>query len=114
MKDKICDACQKGKQLRSSFKSKNIISTTKPLELLHMDLFGPSKIMSLGGKFYVFVIVDDFSRFTWVFFLSHKNETISILRSFSKKVQNEKGYCIVSIRSDHGGKFENEELEKVL
>ena len=46
--------------------------------------------MSLGGKYYVFVIVDDFTRFTWTFFLSHKSETVSVLRSFSKKVQNEK------------------------
>jgi hypothetical protein len=63
-KDKLCDACQKGKQTRVSFKPKNIVSTSKPLELLHLDLFGPSRIRSLGGNYYRFVIVDDFSRFT--------------------------------------------------
>ena len=51
-KDKICDACQFGKQVRNSFKSKNLISTFKPLELLHVDLFGPMDVLSMGGKSY--------------------------------------------------------------
>ena len=65
-KDKVCDACQMGKQTKSSFKSKNVISTTRSLQLLHMDLFGPSRITSYRGNYYAFVVVDDFSRFTWV------------------------------------------------
>ena len=63
-KNKLCEACQKGKQVKNSFQSKNVVSTTKPLELLHMDLFGPSRTMSLGGNYYGLVIVDDYSRFT--------------------------------------------------
>ena len=59
-KAKLCVACQKGKQVKSSFHSKNVISTTKPLELLHMDLFGPSRIKSFGGNYYALVIVDDY------------------------------------------------------
>ena len=61
----VCDACQMGKQTKSSFKSK--ISTSRPLQLLHMDLFDPSRIASYGGNYYAFVIVDDFSRFWWSF-----------------------------------------------
>ena len=49
-KDKVCEACQMGKQIKNSFKNKNFISTTRPLELLHMDLFGPSRTPSLGGN----------------------------------------------------------------
>jgi len=63
-KDKLCDACQKGKQTRVSFKPKNVVSTSKPLELLHLDLFGPSRTRSLSENYYGFVIVDDFFRFT--------------------------------------------------
>ena len=63
-KDKICDACQFGKQVRSLFKTKNLVSTSRPLELLHIDLFGPMDVISMRGKSYEFVIVDDFSRFT--------------------------------------------------
>jgi len=51
-KNHMCEACQKKKQIKHSFKLKNIISTSKPLELLHMDLFGPSRTMSIGGNFY--------------------------------------------------------------
>nr|XP_033514403.1 uncharacterized protein LOC117279058 [Nicotiana tomentosiformis] len=60
--DKVCDACVRGKHVRSSFKSKQVVSTSKPLELLHMDLCGPMRVRSGGGKRYIFVIVDDFSR----------------------------------------------------
>ena len=71
-KYKVCEVCQVGKQIKNSFKNKNLISTSRPLELLHMDLFGPSRTPSLGEKSYTYVIVDDFSRYTWVFFLSKK------------------------------------------
>ena len=61
---KVCDACAKRKQVKNSFKSKRCVSTTRALELLHIDLCGPMRIMSRGGKRYVCVIVDDYSRFT--------------------------------------------------
>ena len=67
-KDKICDACQFGKQVRSSFKPKNLVSISRPLELLHIDLFGPMDVISMGGKSYGFVIVNDYSRFIWMYF----------------------------------------------
>ena len=105
--DLFCDACAKGKHTRSSFKSKNCVSTSRPLELLHLDLFGPTRTMSLGGKQYGFVLVDDFSRFTWVYFLASKNEALDVFIEFSKQIQNEKDCSIVTIRSDHGGEFEN-------
>ena len=59
-KDQLCDACQKGKQRRVSFPSKKVVSTSKPLELLHLDLFGPTQVASLGGMRYCLVILDDF------------------------------------------------------
>ena len=110
-KDKICEACQFGKQIKTSFKSKNHISTSKPLQLLHIDLFGPSRYASLNGKYYAFVIVDDFSRYTWVLFLTNKDDTLDAFKVLCKKIQNEKGYGIACIRSDHGGEFENYAFE---
>lgn len=71
-KDKLFDAYKMGKKTRVSFKSKNIVSTSKPLELLHLDLFGPSRTRSLGENYYGFVIVDDYSIFTWTLFLTQK------------------------------------------
>ena len=70
----ICEACAKGKQIKSSFKSKTKVSTSRPLKLLHMDLFGPISTASLSGKYYGYVIVDDYSKYTWVHFLRSKNK----------------------------------------
>ncbi|GJT26093.1 retrovirus-related pol polyprotein from transposon TNT 1-94 [Tanacetum coccineum] len=58
----FCDACKMGKQAHASHKAKNVVSTTRCLELLHMDLFGPSAVRSYGGNRYTLVIVDDYSR----------------------------------------------------
>jgi hypothetical protein len=68
-KDRPCTACQAGKQVGTIHPSKNVMTTSRPLELLHMDLFGPVDYLSIGGSKYGLVIVDDYSRFTWVFFL---------------------------------------------
>ena len=110
-KDKICDACQFGKQVRSSFKPKHLVSTSWPLELLHIDLFGPMNVISIGGKSYEFFIVDDYSRFTWVYFLTHKDEALHAFIKHCKKIQNEKSSTLTNIRSDHGGEFENHGFE---
>ena len=110
-KDKLCDACQKGKQTRVSFKPKNVVSTTQPLQLLHMDLFGPSRTMSFGGNYYALVIVDDFSRYTWTLFITHKSDSFQAFRKLAKVIQNKKNLKIASIRSDHGGEFENKDFE---
>ena len=66
-KDRVCSACIAGKQHQSKHPPKNIVSTSRPLELLHVDLFGPPSCDSLGGKKYGLFIVDDYSRYTWVF-----------------------------------------------
>ncbi|RVW49720.1 Retrovirus-related Pol polyprotein from transposon TNT 1-94 [Vitis vinifera] len=70
----ICGPCQKGKQTRSTHKRVDEILTSKPLELLHMDLMGPMRTESLGGKKYILVMVDDYSRYAWVAFLRDKSE----------------------------------------
>ncbi|KAJ9552847.1 LOW QUALITY PROTEIN: hypothetical protein OSB04_016892 [Centaurea solstitialis] len=71
--DDHCVACLKGKQHKSSHKSKEVNTISSPLQLLHMDLFGPTNVMSIGKKSYCLVIVDDYSRFTWVYFLRTKD-----------------------------------------
>ncbi|GKD79365.1 retrovirus-related pol polyprotein from transposon TNT 1-94, partial [Tanacetum coccineum] len=103
----LCDACKIGKQAQASHKAKNIFSTTKCLELLHMDLFGPSAIRSYAGNRYTLVIVDDYSRYTWTRFLKDKTKAFDQFRTFSKKIQNQLGCTIVSIRTDHGREFDN-------
>ncbi|GJW54638.1 retrovirus-related pol polyprotein from transposon TNT 1-94 [Tanacetum coccineum] len=104
----FCDACNVGKQVHESHNAKNMVSTSKCLELLHMDLFGPSAVQSYGGNFYTLVIVDDYSRYTWTRFLKHKNEAFDHFEILSKKIQVQKGCPIISIRTDHGREFDNE------
>src|ERR1044072_6812268 len=83
------------------------LTTTKVLELLHVDLMSPMQVESLGGKRYEFVCVDDFSRFTWINFIREKSDTFDVFKDLCLKVQKEKGYGIIKIRSDHGKEFEN-------
>jgi hypothetical protein len=77
-KDNLCSACQVGKQVASHHPMKAYVSTTRPLELIHMDLFRPTTYKSLGGNLYCLVTVDDFSRYTWTFFLEDKGKTFDI------------------------------------
>ncbi|GKB96672.1 retrovirus-related pol polyprotein from transposon TNT 1-94 [Tanacetum coccineum] len=104
----FCDACKIRKKAHASHKAKNIVSTTRFLELLHMDLFGPSAVRSYEGNRYTLVIVDDYSRYTWTRFLKDKTEASDQFEIFSKKIQNQLQCTIVSIRTDHGREFDNE------
>jgi transposase InsO family protein len=113
-KDKICSACQAGKQVGAHHPHKNIMTTDRPLELLHMDLFGPIAYISIGGSRYCLVIVDDYSRFTWVFFLQEKSQTQETLKGFLRWAQNEFRLRIKKIRSDNGTEFKNSQIEGFL
>jgi GAG-pre-integrase domain len=80
--ERLCDACMQGKHKRSSFKVKEMISINSPLKLLHLDLFGPKTIPNISRKRFVFVIVDNYSRFSWVIFLSQKIKYLNNLSIF--------------------------------
>ena len=101
MKDKIYYACQRGKQVKLSFKLKNIVSTLGPLQLLHMNLIRLLRIRSHDGNYYAFVIIDDYSRYTWTLFLAHKSDTFQTFTKLTKQIQNQKGTTILSLKSDH-------------
>jgi transposase InsO family protein len=113
-KDRICSICQVGKQVGVHHPHKNIMTTDRPLELLHMDLFGSIAYISIGGSKYCLVIVDNYSRFTWVFFLQEKSQTQEILKRFLRWAQNEFGLRIKKIRSDNGTEFKNSQIEGFL
>jgi transposase InsO family protein len=113
-KDRICSACQAGKHVRVHHPHKNIMTTDRPLELLHMDIFGPITYISIGGSKYCLVIMDDYSRFTWVFFLQKKSQTQYILKGFLRWAQNEFRLRIKKVRSDNGTEFKNSQIEGFL
>ncbi|GJW15057.1 putative ribonuclease H-like domain-containing protein [Tanacetum coccineum] len=105
--DQTCVACLKGKQHKASCKSKIQNSITQPLFMLHMDLFGPTFVSSLMNKKYCLVVTDDYSRFTWVFFLASKDETSGILKSFITEIENLVDKKVKIIRCDNGTEFKN-------
>jgi transposase InsO family protein len=90
------------------------MTTERPLELLHMDLFSPIAYISIDRSKYCLVIVDDYSRFTWVFFLQKKSQTQETLNKFLRQAQNEFELRIKKIRSDNGTKFKNSQIEGFL
>ncbi|KAL8105546.1 hypothetical protein AgCh_029365 [Apium graveolens] len=102
----------KAKQRKSSFKSKTESSILEPYHLLHVDLFGPVNVMSIAKKKYDMVIVDEFTKYTWVYFLHTKNETASILIDHVKQLDKLVKDSVKIIRSDNGTEFKNLIMEE--
>ena len=111
-KDKLCSACQAGKQVGNTHPKKSMMSTSKTFELLHMDLFGPTTYTSIGGNKYGFVIVDNFTRYAWVFFLVDKSDVFVTFKTFIKRIHNEFETTIKKVRSDNGNEFKNTRVDE--
>nr|GEZ19494.1 putative ribonuclease H-like domain-containing protein [Tanacetum cinerariifolium] len=106
-----CVACNKGKQHKASYKAISTVRTiSEPLKLLYMDLFGPTSIRSIDHKYYSLVVTDDFSRFSWAFFLGTKDETFYILKDFIALKENQLNKKVKAIRCDNGTEFQNAKL----
>lgn len=101
----------KGKQTKSLFKSKKQVSSSKHLELIRMDLCGPIRIQSNGGKKYILVVVDDYTRFTCTMFLKPKDETYDVLITFVRIISTKLNLKITGITFDHGTEFENAKFD---
>nr|GFB02573.1 putative ribonuclease H-like domain-containing protein [Tanacetum cinerariifolium] len=108
--DNSCGACKKVKQHKASCKSKTISSVNQPIFRLHMDLFGPTFVKSLSKKSYCLVITNDYSRFSWVFFLASKDETPSVLKTFIIGLDNLLSLKVKLIRCDNETEFKNADL----
>nr|GEX22623.1 retrovirus-related Pol polyprotein from transposon TNT 1-94 [Tanacetum cinerariifolium] len=101
-----------GKQHRASYKTKPVSSVDQTLYRLHMDLFGPTFVKSLNKKSYFLVVIDDYSRFTWVFFLATKDKTSPILKTFITGLGNQLSLNVKVIKSDNGTEFNNNDLNQ--
>jgi transposase InsO family protein len=113
-KDRICGVCQAGKQVGIPDPPKSIITTTQPLELIHMDHFVLVAYLSIEDNKYGLVIVDDYSRFTWVFFLFDKYQVKDKVKTIVRRAQKEFDHLIKKIRSDNGSEFKNTQVEEFL
>nr|GEU47000.1 hypothetical protein [Tanacetum cinerariifolium] len=105
--DQTYVACLKGKQHKASSKSKVQNSISQPLFMLQMDLFGLTFMSRLMHKKYELVVTDDYSRYTWVFFLASKDETLGILKKFITEIENLVDKKVKVIRCDNGTEFKN-------
>jgi hypothetical protein len=100
--DLVCDPCHHGKMIVASHSLVNTVMTEHPGQLLHMDTISPSRVRSMGGKWYVLVIVDDYSRYSWAFFLESKDQVFEHFQ-----LNNEHPNCLKAIRSDNETEFRN-------
>ncbi|GJW21442.1 retrovirus-related pol polyprotein from transposon TNT 1-94 [Tanacetum coccineum] len=111
-KDHLCSACQLGKSKKFSHKPKSENTNMEVLHTLHMDLCGPMRVQSIKGKKYILVIVDDYSRFTWVKFLRSKDETLEFVINFLKQIQVGLNKTVRYIRTDNGTEFVNQVMSE--
>jgi transposase InsO family protein len=108
----ICAPCHHGKMIIAFHSLVNTVMTEHLRQLLHMDTVGPSWVRSMGGKWYVFIIVDDYSHYSWVFFLENKDEVFEHFQSLALSLNNEYPNCLKAIRSDNGTEFRNASFDQ--
>ncbi|GKC14561.1 retrovirus-related pol polyprotein from transposon TNT 1-94 [Tanacetum coccineum] len=106
----LCSVCAMGKSKKQSHKPKSEDTNQEKLYLLHMDLGRPMRVASINRKKYILVIVDDYSRFTWVKFLASKDEAPDFIIKFLKMIQVRLNATVRNIRTDNGTKFVNQTL----
>ncbi|WVZ81026.1 LOW QUALITY PROTEIN: hypothetical protein U9M48_028453 [Paspalum notatum var. saurae] len=110
-KDLVCHPCLHDKMVAASHTPVSQVMTSYLGELLHMDTVGPSRVASVSGNWYVLVVVDDFSRFSWVFFMEFKDEAFGFVRDLVLRLRNESHKAMRAIHSDNGGEFRNSRFE---
>jgi transposase InsO family protein len=110
--DLVCAPCHHGKMIAASHSSVNTVMTEHPEQLLHMDTVGPSRVHSMGGKWYVLVIVDDYSHYTLVFFLESKDQVFEHFWLLPLRLNNEHPNSLKAIHSDDGTEFRNTSFDE--
>ncbi|GJT46626.1 retrovirus-related pol polyprotein from transposon TNT 1-94 [Tanacetum coccineum] len=109
-KDHLCSTCQLGKSKKHTHKPKPENTNLEVLNNLYMDLCGLIRVQTINGKKYILVIVDDYSRFTWVKFLRSKNETSAVVIKFLKQIQVGLNKTVRYVHTDNGTEFVNKDL----
>jgi transposase InsO family protein len=111
--DLVCAPYHHGKMIAASHSPVNTVMTEHPGQLPHMDTVGPFQVRFMGGKWYVLVIVDDYSRYSWVFFLESKDEVFEHFWSLTLRLNNEHPNCLKAIRYDNGTEFRNASFDEL-
>nr|GEW19452.1 putative ribonuclease H-like domain-containing protein [Tanacetum cinerariifolium] len=111
-KEHLCPSCEQGKSKKASHPPTPVLNSKQRLHLLHMDLCGLMRVASINGKRYVLVIVDDYSRYTWVYFLRTKDKTPEVIKNFLKKIYVRLQAPVIIVRTDNGTEFKNQVLKE--
>jgi transposase InsO family protein len=110
--DLLCASCRHGKMIVASHSPVNTVMTEHPGQLLHMNIVGPSRVHSMRGKWYVLIIVDDYTRNSWVFFLESKNQVFEYFQLLALRLNNEHPNYLKVIHSDNGTEFRNASFDE--
>jgi transposase InsO family protein len=110
--DLVCAPCRHGKMITASYSLVNTMMTERPRQLLHMNTVGPSRVCSMGGKWYVLIIVDDYSRYSWGFFLENKDQVFEHFQFLALRLKNEHPNYLKAIHSDNGIEFRNASFDQ--
>jgi hypothetical protein len=110
---KVYEACQLGKQARRPFPTQTTHVSSKPLEMIHSDVW-TMKIESIGGCKYYVSFIDDHTRKVWVYFMKHKGEIFQHFLNFKTMVEKDKGVSIKCLRSNGRGKYFSNEFNEYL
>jgi transposase InsO family protein len=110
--DLVCALYRHGKMIAASHSPVNTVMTEHTEQLLHMDIVGPSWVRSMESKWYVLIIVDDYSRYSWVFFLESKDQVFEHFRLLALRLNNEHPNCLKAIHSGNGTEFRNASFDE--
>ena len=109
-----CDGCIAGKGQCRTFKSSKEPRASEPLELIHSDLAGPMETISIGGKHYFCLFIDDCTRYVWIILMRRKSETFKAFKAFVMAIEKSTGQTIRFFRSDRGGEFMSDKFSEFL
>ncbi|GLT45830.1 hypothetical protein SLA2020_196340 [Shorea laevis] len=109
--DDVCSSCQFGKLHRQVFPINSAWRASQKLELVHTDVCGPMKTTSLGQNLYFILFIDDYTRMTWVYFMSSKAQVFFVFKKFKALVENQSGCKIKILRSDNGKEYTSKEFD---
>ncbi|GKB58052.1 zinc finger, CCHC-type containing protein [Tanacetum coccineum] len=108
----ICDACLLGKHSRTPFPTQSKFRSKNPLDLVYGDLCGPISPATHSGKKFIFLLVDDYTRFMWAYFLTSKDQAFSTFKEFRQQIEMEMRMKLRMLRTDRGGEFTSNEFTK--
>ena len=113
-KDTVCEGCIMGKQHRTKYPKGKAQCATEPFELVHSDVCGSMSVNSIGGSRYFVTFTDEYTRYTYIYFVKHKDEVLAKFKEFVNIVKNCTGKNVKTFRTDNGGEYCSKEFESFL